>query len=95
MKTPVIYGDGYIVYLQYYLDLSFIHCDCFCWNKTVKAALLADLDALVKIHRRPLLAVHEIEDKKHLKFLTMVGFTYHSKLKGLDNIMRHLYTRGS
>jgi hypothetical protein len=95
MKTPVIYGDDYVVYLEYHADLSFIHCDCHRWNKAVKVALLADLEGLVKIHRRPLLAIHEIEDKKHLKFLTMVGFTYHSELKGLDNIMRHLYTRGS
>ena len=95
MKTPVIQSDDYIVYLEYYSNLSFIHCDCYRWNKTVKAALLADLDKLFEIHRKPMLAIHEIGDKKHLKFLRMVGFTFHNKIKGLDNIMRHLYTRGS
>ncbi len=95
MKTPVIYGDGYIVYLEYHADLSFIHCDCHRWNKAVKAALSADFDKLLQIHRKPLLAIHDIEDKKHLKFLQMFGFTFHNEIRGLDNIMRHLYTRGS
>ena len=95
MKTPVIYADNYTVYLEYFADLSFIHCDCRRWNKTVKTALLADLDKLFKIHRQPVYAVHELEDHKHLKFLNLVGFTFHNQIIGLDNIMRHLYIRGS
>ena len=95
MKTPVIQSDNYIVYLEYFADLSFIHCDCYHWNKTVKAALLADLDKLFEIHRKPILAIHDVGDKKHLKFLRMVGFTFYNTIKGSDNIMRHLYIRGT
>lgn len=93
MKTPVIQSDNYIVYLEYFADLSFIHCDCYYWNKTVKAALLADLDKLFEIHRKPIYALCNIENKKLLKFLGLVGFTFHNEIIGLDNIMRHLYIR--
>tara|TARA_R110000737_G_scaffold348495_1_gene382422 strand:- start:176 stop:463 length:288 start_codon:yes stop_codon:yes gene_type:complete len=95
MKTPVIQSDDYTVYLEYSFDLSFIHCDCYRWNKTVKAALLADFNKLIQIHRKPIFAIHEIGDKKHYKFIEMFGFTFQNEIKGLDNIMRHLYTRGS
>jgi len=47
----------------------------------------------VQIHRKPLLAIHEIGDKKHLKFLSLMGFTYHSNFEGMDNIMRQLYVK--
>ena len=95
MKTPVICSDNYVVYLEHFEGASFIHCDCFGWTKAIKTALLEDLSCLFSIHRRPVYAVHDIGDKKHLKFLHLVGFTFHSTFIGIDNIMRHFYTRGS
>lgn len=93
MKTPVIQSENYIVYLEYFADLSFIHCDCYHWDKKVKAALLADLNKLFEIHRKPIFALSDTDNKKLLKFLKLVGFTFHNQIIGLDNIMRHLYVR--
>lgn len=95
MKTPVIFSKDYIVYLEEHAGASFIHCDCFGWTKTIKKSLLEDLSLLFTIHRKPVYAVHEIGDDKHLKFLLMMGFTFYNTFIGIDNIMRHFYTRGS
>jgi hypothetical protein len=93
MKTPVIYSDDYIVYIEHYQGESVIHCDCFGWSKRVKQSLLEDLDKLFQIHRKPVYAIHEIEDSKHLKFLHLTGFEYHSSFVGVDNIHRQLFVR--
>lgn len=93
MKTPVICSKDYTVYLEQHAGASFIHCDCFKWTKQIKAKLIADLEILLQIHRRPVFAIHEIDDKKHLKFLSITGFVFYQDFLGQDNKMRQLYVR--
>ena len=95
MKTPVIVSANYIVYLEEHAGISFIHCDCFGWTKAIKKALTEDFEKLLQIHRKPIFAVHELDDHKHLKFIEMMGFVFKSEVIGTDNKMRHFYTRGS
>jgi hypothetical protein len=93
MKNPVISNNDYIVYLEFAFKSTFIHCDCFKWNKTVKKRLLEDLEKLSQLRSEPLFAIHEIEDKKHLKFITMMGFEHYMDFIGADNKMRQLFVR--
>ena len=93
MKIPVIVSANYIVYLEEHAGASFIHCDCFGWTKAIKTALLEDFEKLLQIHRAPIFAIHELEDTKHLKFLTITGFIFYKDFKGNDNETRQLYTR--
>lgn len=93
MKTPVITSDDYIVYLEYSFNMTFIHCDCNRWSKTIKKQLKADFDALVAIHRKPIFAIHELNDNKHLKFIDMMDFKYHSDFIGADGQTRQLFVR--
>lgn len=93
MKTPVIWSDKYIVYLEEHAGASFIHCDCFDWSKGIKTSLINDLEKLLQIHRKPVFAIHEIDDKKHLKFLSITGFSFYQNFIGQDNNMRQLYVR--
>ena len=93
MKTPVINSKDYIVYLEEYQGLSIIHCDCFSWSKNIKKQLITDLDVLFKIHRKHIYAIHEMEDSKHLKFITMMGFVFNNEFIGVDKKVRHLFVR--
>ena len=92
-KQPVITKKDYIVYLEFAFKMTFIHCDCFRWNKTVKTNLLKDLEKLASLRTEPLFAIHEIDDKKHLKFITMMGFKHFMDFTGADNKMRQLFVR--
>jgi hypothetical protein len=93
MKTPVVYSTDYIVYLELFEGHSFIHCDCFNWNKKVRLTLQKDLDTLVSLHKKPLLAIHDIEDNKHRKFLKLMKFEYHSDVVCTDGKTRQIFTR--
>lgn len=93
MKTPVITNNDYIVYLEHSFNMTFIHCDCYRWSKTVKHQLKADFDSLVEIHRQPIFAIHELNDNKHLKFITMMDFSYYSDFVGDDGQTRQLFVR--
>lgn len=94
MKTPVIYSKDYIVYLELFDDHTFIHCDCLGWNKRIKQHLKRDVDALVALHGKPILAIHDIEDIKHRKFLSLMSFNYHSDISCTDGKIRQIFTRG-
>ena len=93
MKTPVILSKDYTVYLEEYAGSSFIHCDCFKWTRSIKEHLFKDFNTLMQIHRKPVFAIHEIDDKKHLKFLLMMGFVFYKEFAGHDAKLRHFYTR--
>lgn len=93
MKTPVINTDDYTVYLEYFSNNTFIHCDCYRWTKTVKKQLKADFDKLVDIHGKPIFAIHELNDSKHLRFLDMMDFKYHGEFIGDDKQTRQLFVR--
>jgi hypothetical protein len=93
MKTPVINTDDYTVYFEYVFDRTFIHCDCHRWSKTVKQQLKADFDKLVSIHRKPIFAVHDIDDIKHLKFISMMGFEYLFDFPLDSGEMKQLFVR--
>jgi hypothetical protein len=93
MKTPVICSVDYIVYFEYYQNVTVIHCDCFRWSKEVKKNLTEDWNTLFRIHRQPVYAIHEIGDSKHLKFLHMMGFKFSNHFVGADNIERQLFVR--
>lgn len=93
MKTPVIYHDDYIVFLEIDFGFTFIHCDCVKWTKEVKKDLLSDLRKLFEIHRSEIYAIHEIDDVKHEKFLSIVGFKYLKDFVGSDAKLRQIFVR--
>ena len=93
MKTPVITSKDYIVYLEHSFNMTFIHCDCYRWSKGVKENIIDDFNKLLSIHRQPIFAIHEIEDGKHLKFITMMGFEHFKDFHGSDNKLRQLFVR--
>lgn len=93
MKTPVVYNKNYIVYFDYFEGQTFIHCDCFKWDRKTKIELQNDVTILMLLHKKPILAIHEIEDNKHRKFLKLMKFEYHSDISCTDGKTRQIFTR--
>jgi hypothetical protein len=79
MKHPVLVKKDYTIYFEYVLyneiqEIIVVHCDITKWNKTVKHQLAVDSYNLFSKQDKPIVAVHDKEDKKHFKFITMMGF---------------------
>ena len=94
MKTPVIHSRHYIVYLEFFDDNTFIHCDCIGWTKEIKLSLQKDIETLVSLHKKTILALHDEKDIKHRKFLKLMKFEYHSDISCTDGKIRQIFTRG-
>ena len=90
MKTPVVASDDYTLYLEDYNGFGFIHCDCRRWTNEVRKRMLDDL---VKLQKDDLYAIHEIEDRKHEKFLKLFGFNFLEDFVGADGKARQTYVR--
>lgn len=93
MKTPVIKRQDYVVYFENYEGYTFIHCDCHRWSKDVKQNLIKDFDVLFSIHGDSVYALHDKQDNKHLKFLTMFKFKYLMDNLCTDGIVRQIFER--
>jgi len=91
MKTPVIESDDFTAYYDQYEEHTFLHCDVYRYNKSVKRDLQDSLKLLLAIRKSPLFAIHEQHDNKHLKFLTMLGFEYLTETTCQDDIVRDVY----
>ena len=55
-------------------SFTFVHCDVRKWTPTIKRALLKDFQSLASLVDTHLFALHDLDDTKHTKFLTMFGF---------------------
>jgi hypothetical protein len=75
MKHPVLVKKDYTIYFQYEEHYIVVHCDVNNWSKTVMNKLMLDSYYLFRMQEKPITAFHDIQDKKHLKFITRMGFT--------------------
>lgn len=79
MKQPVLEKDHYTIYAEDILynelyPIYMTHCDVHKWNKTVKQSLQQDSKELFEKQDKPVVCCHHAADKKHYKFITMMGF---------------------
>lgn len=91
-KVPVVTRPEYVLLIEMYQGLPFVHCDVLVrWSKTVKRKFLADWQELNALMGQPIFAVHPKDDAKHLKFLRLCSFIYVADILGLDGIVRELH----
>jgi len=93
MKTPVIETDDFTAYYDQYEDHTFLHCDVYRYNKSVKIDLRDSLKLLLAIRKSPLYCIHECGDEKHQKFLSMLEFTHVETRKCKDNKIIDIYMK--
>jgi hypothetical protein len=92
LKIPIVNREYYIIYLEDYLGLTFIHCDVKSkWTKTVKQELLQSFKDLTTSLNKEIYALHSPEDNKHKKFLEMFNFKYFNTVVGNDNNEYQIY----
>lgn len=88
-KVPVLRSREFNIYYELVNGCIFVHCDVFRWSKSVREKLLIDIEILFELLNTPVYARHVVGDKKHEKFLKLVGFKplrrgYDSDLKQIE-----------
>jgi hypothetical protein len=51
------------------------------------------LSDLLMLQKEDIFAIHEIDDKKHAKFLALFDFKFLKDFVGLDGLSRQIYVR--
>ena len=92
MKHLVINKKDYNIYFQYEEDYIIAHCDVFKFSLTIMKSLIRDAYILIGIQEKVVVALHDVEDKKHFKFITAVGFTsYLGDFLVTDGTIKQIY----
>lgn len=85
-KVPVCKTEDYVIKFEEHIKGTFVHCNVFKWNKTVKSRLSEDWKVIATKHGGPIYALHDVSDQKHEKFLKLFGFTKLIELPDLKEI---------
>ena len=93
MKVPVIQRDEYTVFFECFEGRTFVHCDVHDWKPSVHRRLASEFDILVVLHDKPVFAIDERDDPKHVKWLKMFGFKYDATAECRDGKTRDIYVR--
>jgi hypothetical protein len=92
-KTPIVNRPEYIIYLEYFNEMYWLHTDVFKWSSEVKKKYLKELDTLQSLLNTTMYGLVEKENIKLGKFGETIGFTYLRDLQGNDSILYKIYTR--
>jgi hypothetical protein len=93
MKIPVVNREYYIIYIEYFNDMHWLHTDVFKWSAEIKKEYVKDLDTLQKLIDCKLYGMVEDYNNKLSKFGESIGFNYLQNLQGNDGNMYKIYTR--
>ena len=94
-KVPVVQRPQYTLYLERATDQhSFVHCTITgLWTKEAKRQLLTDWSVLKELHAQPIYCLHDPEDHKHEKFISMFGLRFILEyVDALTGLKTHIYS---
>jgi hypothetical protein len=93
MKTPVVQRQNYVMYLEFFADMHWLHTDVFKWSSEVKTKYLEDLNLLQYLVNMPLVAMVEEDNKKLAKFAEIIGMKVLDKVSLNNGKVGYVYTR--
>ena len=83
MKLPVAQTDNFIIYLEHYKDLTWLHTDVFKWSPKIKKSFINILDHIQQTIDSNLCAL--IDNGKLGKFAKTIGFEFYQTVLGFNN----------
>ena len=92
-KTPIITRKYYTVFLEPDLHGQWVvHCTVDKWSKTINKQLRDDWYTLASLSEGPFFALHSDDlGKKHIKFLSMMGFKYANEIVKINNTIHEVW----
>jgi hypothetical protein len=91
MKIPVVQNKDYIIYLEYYANIYWLHADVFRWTKEVKNKFIKDLDTMQSLLNAPIYGL--VDNDKLSKFGNILKFKYVTDSVGVDGNVYKIYNR--
>jgi hypothetical protein len=91
MKIPIVQTNEFILYLEYFNKMYWLHTDVFKWSAEVKKNYVRELNKLQSLLNAPLYGL--VDNDKLGKFGETIGFVYVKDLIGNDGNVYKIYTR--
>lgn len=90
-KFPVVNRQDYIIYLELFANLYWLHTDVFKWSAEIKKHYVRDLNQLQFLLNCPIYGL--VDNEKLGKFGEKIGFKYLADMLGTDKNMYKIYQR--
>lgn len=83
MKVPVAETPNFVIYLEHYKDLVWLHTDVHKWTPKIKKCFVDIINHIQETININLYAL--IDNDKLNKFSKTIGFTFYKTVLGFDN----------
>jgi hypothetical protein len=90
-KFPVVNRQEYIMYLELFSNLYWLHTDVFKWSAETKKHYIKDLNQLQSLLNAPLYGL--VDNDKLGKFGEALGFKFINNIVGQDGTTNQIYIR--
>ena len=91
MKIPIVLSEHYIIYIEWFNNLVFIHTDVFKWTAEIKKHYIRDLNQLQSLLNLPMYGL--VDNDKLGKFGESIGFKFVKTVIGDDGNTYQIYSR--
>ncbi len=91
MKIPIVLQEHYIIYIEWFNNLVFIHTDVFKWTAEIKKHYIRDLNQLQSLLNLPIYGL--VDNDKLGKFGESIGFKFGDYAVGKDGNTYKIYYR--
>lgn len=91
MKFPVVNRPEYVMYLELFENLYWLHTDVLKWSAEIKKRYIVDLNKLQELIDAPLYGL--VDTDKLGKFGETIGFKFIKPLLGNDGNTYKIYKR--
>jgi hypothetical protein len=90
-KIPVIVRDAYVIHLELFDNILWVHTDMHCWNKKSKSQYMEDLETIHKSVALPVRGFCTEDNKKLAKFGKVTGWKIEKQIVLETGKLAHIY----
>lgn len=91
MKVPVVLRNDFVIYIEWFNNLVFLHTDVYRWTPEIKKNFILELNILQSLLNLPLYGL--VDNDKLGKFGRSIGFQYGEDVIGNDGNKYQIYYR--
>jgi hypothetical protein len=91
MKVPVIVTDDYIIYLEHFDSIFWLHTDVFKWSNNIKRKFVSNLNKTQSLLNEDLYAL--VDNDKLGKFANNINFKFLQEITGKDSNQYRVFIR--
>lgn len=94
MQNPLVIREDFVIGLEWFDGVFWVHMDVFKWNATTKKGIIKELSEIQKLVKMPLRCLARSANPKLQKFALLLGCIVETEITLPDGELAKIYKWG-